>query len=274
MFTDDRRRVVNAGVRHGRDAQIASMRSLAEIGANVTWTVMATRGERLILSRVRSLNRDLRHGEFDAEMLAIIEIDADNRIAATLTIDPDDIDAAFEELDARYLAGEAAAHAHTWSVISRGLRRTQPTRTRRDDAGLGEHRPPTRDSFAPGEMTAYVRASWDRYSGPQLPHRGGASAEQPRSGLLPWCGQGPRKQGFDAEWRMIDLMTVEGDLISRCELFDEADLDAALAGSTNSVDHAARKRRNPDLGASRRCIQPPRFGWFSRPCWCGRSIRR
>ncbi len=28
---------------------------------------------------------------------------------------------------------------------------------------------------------------------------------------------------------MIELLTVEGDLISRCELFDEADLDAALA---------------------------------------------
>ena len=32
--------------------------------------------------------------------------------------DLDDIDAAFEELDARYLAGEAAPHAHTWSVIA------------------------------------------------------------------------------------------------------------------------------------------------------------
>ena len=56
--------------------------------------------------------------------------------------DPDDIDAAFEELDARYLAGEAAAHAHTWSVIARGLRRAQPARTPPDDAGLGEHRSP------------------------------------------------------------------------------------------------------------------------------------
>ena len=27
----------------------------------------------------------------------------------------------------------------------------------------------------------------------------------------------------------LNLLTVEGDLISRCELFDEADLDAALA---------------------------------------------
>ena len=28
---------------------------------------------------------------------------------------------------------------------------------------------------------------------------------------------------------MIDLLTVEGDLLSRCEVFDEADLDAAFA---------------------------------------------
>ena len=40
---------------------------------------------------------------------------------------------------------------------------------------------------------------------------------------------GISQEGFDAEWRMIDLLTVEGDLISRCEIFDEADLDAALA---------------------------------------------
>ena len=40
---------------------------------------------------------------------------------------------------------------------------------------------------------------------------------------------GTSQEGFDAEWRMINLLTVEGDLINRCELFDEADLDAALA---------------------------------------------
>ena len=32
--------------------------------------------------------------------------------------DLDDFDAAIAELDARYLAGEAAAHARTWSVIA------------------------------------------------------------------------------------------------------------------------------------------------------------
>ena len=40
---------------------------------------------------------------------------------------------------------------------------------------------------------------------------------------------GTSQEGFDAEWREIDLLTVEGDLVNRCEIFDEADLDAALA---------------------------------------------
>ena len=42
---------------------------------------------------------------------------------------------------------------------------------------------------------------------------------------------GTSQEGFDAEWRGIDFLTVDGDLLNRCEVFDEADLDAALARS-------------------------------------------
>ena len=51
-------------------------------------------------------------------MLGVTEINADDRVAAAVMFDLDDIDAALEELDARYLAGEAAAHSHTWSVVA------------------------------------------------------------------------------------------------------------------------------------------------------------
>ncbi len=51
-------------------------------------------------------------------MLAVVEIDADERMAAIIVFDTDDIYAAFDELDARYMAGEAAAHADTWSAIA------------------------------------------------------------------------------------------------------------------------------------------------------------
>ena len=65
---------------------------------------------------------------------------------AHVAFDLDDIDAAFEELDARYLAGEAAAHADIWTAITRGLSRVQPTRNLPDDGGLCEHRPPSGNS--------------------------------------------------------------------------------------------------------------------------------
>ena len=40
---------------------------------------------------------------------------------------------------------------------------------------------------------------------------------------------GTSPEGLDAEWPMILLLSVEDDLINRCEIFDVEDLDAALA---------------------------------------------
>ena len=85
---------------------------------NVTPTVIATRGGRLVLARLGFSGRDHGPEAFLTEVLSILEINADERIVALVVFDLDDIDAAFAELDARYLAGEAAAHAHTWSVIA------------------------------------------------------------------------------------------------------------------------------------------------------------
>ncbi len=77
---------------------------------------------------------------------------------AAVLFDLDDIDAAFEELDARYLAGEAAAHAHTWSVITEtyaALNRHEFPLTTADWV-LIDHRRGT--PFAPGDLITYVRA--------------------------------------------------------------------------------------------------------------------
>ena len=41
--------------------------------------------------------------------------------------------------------------------------------------------------------------------------------------------KGTSQQGFEAEWREICLLTVDGELFSGCELFDETEIDAALA---------------------------------------------
>ena len=123
--SDDRRRVVGAG--------------------SPTWSRRLDRGhagDRRPVDRERRRRRSSRpagnasssrvlasraaiqeHEAFVTELLDVVEINADEQIVALVTFDLDDFDAAIAELDARYVAGEAAAHAHTWSAIARGLRR-------------------------------------------------------------------------------------------------------------------------------------------------------
>ena len=60
---------------------------------------------------------------------------------------------------------------------------------------------------------------------------------------------GPRKTGFEAEWREISFSTVDGDLINRVEIFDEADLDAALA----RFDELSRPAPRLENAASQVC---------------------
>ena len=120
LSNEDRRRVVSTGIFDGRDAQMANMRTVAELWSiTATRTAMAIRGTNLSLARV-SFWRGEGVEAFLTDFLAVIEIDADERISATVVFDLDDFDAAIAELDARYLAGEAAAHSAVWSVVMEG----------------------------------------------------------------------------------------------------------------------------------------------------------
>jgi hypothetical protein len=226
---DDRRRMVGAGVRHGREAHISNLQAIADVQiAKVTLPVVATRGARLVLSRSSYLGPDSGPQTFVAEALEIIEIDADKRVVRVVSFDIDEIDAAFEELDARYVVGEATAYAHTWSVIARGLaafnRRELPGFT--PDSVNIDHR--RARGFAPGDLTAYIGATWDL--APDISAYAEAVHRLSNLGAV-WTHavSGTSQDGFDAEWREICLATVEGDLINRIEMFEEEDIDAALA---------------------------------------------
>jgi hypothetical protein len=228
-FTDDRRRLLGVGPRHDREVIIADWRAVAGVGTKTaTATVIATRGDRLALCRLRFSGRDQRPDAFRADVLGIVETNADDRIAVSLMFDLDDIDAAFEELDSRYLAGEAAAHAQTWSVIAAlyaGFNRhKRPGMT--PDFIYVDHRPVV--TIEANDLTASIEAYWDLT--PDI--RASTDAVHRLSDLgavITNAARGISHEDFDAESRMIAIFTVDGDLISRCEMFDEADLDAALA---------------------------------------------
>ncbi len=189
---------------------------------------IAIRGSRLSLVRECYSDADDADRPITAELLHVIEVGDGDLIHGVVSFDPEDINAAFEELDSRYLAGEAAACAHTWSVITVGyasLNRRELPPTTPDWVNI-DHRQGT--AFAPGEMTAYIRAAWDLERDVsvyiEVVHR-----LSDRAAVVTYAAYATSQEGFDAEWREIHLLTVEGELVSRCELFDEADIDAALA---------------------------------------------
>ena len=239
---DDRRRTVNSGVRQGRAAEIANLRIIAGLGiTKVEPFVIAIRGDRLALNHVR-MSAGSGPETFWTEILCVVEVNADNRVRAVIVLDHDDFDAALAELDARYLAGEAAAHAQAWSVIATtfsALSRSEPPPTLRDWVNIDHRRA---SPFAPNDLTAVLSAAKDLT--PDL------ASHVETVHLLNNCGalvtqvsHGTSREGFSAEWRMVNLLTVEGDVIDRCELFDEADLDTALAKFDELSTHRHRDWR-------------------------------
>ena len=84
-------------------------------------------------------------------------------------------------------------------------------------------------AFAPGEWTDdYLRAGWEVNQSTsiyvEVVHR-----LSNFGAVVTHAADRISREGFEAEWRTIDILTIEGDLINRCEIFDEADIDAALA---------------------------------------------
>ena len=199
--TDDRRRVVNAGIRHGRDAEIAKYRERPSTSGSRTATsaVIATRGERLALLRTHYSGIETEARQND--LLQIVEIDAEERIEANVVFDLDNIDAAFADLDARYLAGEAATHSHTWSVVTQTYaalnRRERPATT--PDWMNSDHRRAI--AFEPGELISCDPCLMGHRAGHQHPYRGRASPDK-LGAVVTHTANATSQEGFDAEWRV------------------------------------------------------------------------
>lgn len=229
MYNDDRRRVVGAGMRHGRDAEIANMRAVVDLGVKYAKSiVVATRGQHLALLRTRFSGHNQGPEAFHTEIVDLVEINADNKITRRIAFDADNVGAAFEELDARYLAGEAASHAQAWSAV---IQTTKAFSRREIPAGTSnavtiDHRHGA--AFAPGELTAYMRATWHLSQQTTL-YVEAVQRLSSSGAVITLAAHATSRDGFSAEWRVVNLFMFEGTLVDRCEVFDEADLDDALA---------------------------------------------
>ena len=142
--------------------------------------------------------------------------------------DLEDFDAAIAELDARYLAGEAAAHSSTWSAIAEvyaALNRGEMPAPAPDLVDI-DHR--SLAAIGSGDLMAYLQAALEDAPG------GGIYIETVHrltdlGAVTTHVAKSTSREGFDAEWRITSFFIVGGDLVNRYEIFDEDDLEAALA---------------------------------------------
>ena len=157
---DDRRK----GLRNAGPIDRELTRGMLFTGA-LSWQVeiepVGIRGRHLALTRHICRDNDEAERPVVAEVLALVEANEDELICRSVLFDPDDADAAFQELDALYLAGEAAAHAYTWSGITNAyatLNRRELPATTGDWVNIDHRRGA---SVAPGEVTAFLRAAME-----------------------------------------------------------------------------------------------------------------
>jgi class 3 adenylate cyclase/tetratricopeptide (TPR) repeat protein len=120
LHVDDRRRLVQ--LRSLSDDSFALLRVQFEV-PNSRWVVtpIATRGTRLALSRVL-FEGDVEEGggELAIDYLAVDEVDANGLSVDLVFFDPDDLDAAYAELDARF--GVEVGPVANWESSRRMMR--------------------------------------------------------------------------------------------------------------------------------------------------------
>jgi class 3 adenylate cyclase len=117
----DRRKMVQ--VELDREQFLEGCRSFLEMASSVgTNEVLATRGNRLALLRTEWKGADRDVGPSEVDLVDLLEVNAAGEQIASVFFDPDDLDAAYAELDARYAAGEAAPYARLWEMYPRNMR--------------------------------------------------------------------------------------------------------------------------------------------------------
>jgi class 3 adenylate cyclase/ketosteroid isomerase-like protein/tetratricopeptide (TPR) repeat protein len=253
LFADDfrmsdRRRVVQLEL--DREQYVAFTREIAA-GRMVRnhWELVATRGDRLAVIRSFYEFADTTVGPSEVVFLLLMEIDAHGRIVANVRWDPDDVAAAHAEIDLRYDEAEGAARpahgaimrAFTQAVTSRDwnplLARCAPEFVEHDHRGLAVL------------GTTRGAAAWaQNFStlvdlAPDTVYRN----DHFRSAARGFCSAGSwvgSRDGAHDEIPLIAILEVDTqDRLARADIYDQDELDQALARFTELGRNASRDAR-------------------------------
>jgi hypothetical protein len=263
--TSDRRRMVLLEL--DRDQLIAHTRQLGDMGSNrIESDLLATRGDRLSLSRGRIMVSGDEVGPSEIESLFLHETNERGQPFASVRFDADDLDAAYAELDARYDAGEARQHARAWAALrevthaldsrdwSALLARPSSFRTHQD------HRPLGFGTLSAAEGLAAQRALVDL--APDVRYRWDHLRLSERGCLLQMMQTGTREGGvFENESINVYELDATGKFLST-HVYDVSALEQARA-HFEAIGAAEVPRAEPFANAATRAWQARNAAWVA-----------
>jgi class 3 adenylate cyclase/tetratricopeptide (TPR) repeat protein len=232
----DRRKIVGLP-ELDRDQQLKAFRFDRDIyGVRITCRTLATRGDRLALFRIATDRTGGDIGKSEAEWLNVIQVNEHGQRVAGIAFDPDDLDAAYAELDARYAAGEGAPYAELLATATAAAQavaagdRDAFVGLLPDDFKLVVHRrfASTGAPLGRGDFFAFVNAAPADVavrSRVRIDHvlRLSATAGVSVATMHGTVG------GGDFETSFVNVMTHDGRRPHTMETFDLDQIDAALA---------------------------------------------
>ena len=263
VWNEDRRRVANGGIQRGRDAVLTNMRAVAEVGVR-TSSCPSSRpvGERLAWNRQRVSGdpgrRPLAPRCWSSSKLTLTTGSSGVSRSTSMTstqLSPNSM-----------LVTWPATRPRTRVRVGhrRPLRGVQPRGIRAYWAIVSHRR---RSLYASGDLAPAIRGSRDVT--PNLSIRiETVHAVSAFGAVVTNMARATSNDGFDAEWRMVEIFGVEDGQVTRLEIFDEADLDAALARFDDLAPSAPRRktRQAKVTNASRRSSQSA-TGRPLQNCW-------
>jgi len=254
---DDRRSGANSGVSIGRERMLALTESLAESGFTSMHQVpVAVRGDELALYL-----RTWGHLDgFELAVLALMEVDAAGHLVANTMWEPDDLEAAVDELDRRFAEGEGAAHADDLALCvacGRALAAGDAgslDALLADDFVLVDHLP-LRDGFGEISRAEFLLVVADR---PAVMGTGAGfyrAHHRIETGLVlsDYELQSRSDRGFEATELGLALFVIRHGRIARIESFPVEDREAAearfdeLSAAAETAENFAAQRTREQI---------------------------
>src|SRR5262249_2177185 len=218
-----------------RCRELESLRFLFEVGSSrFVEEVLATRGDRLALFRGRVVGTGSDTGPSEVDFLQVTETDDRGDAVAIVTFDPDDLDAAYAELDERYAAGEADPHAAAWQTYLRLWRALaardwkQLAATFAPDFLIEDHRPVGLfASFSRDEWVASARALFDLRPDATVRLAHVLAIDDCRALTVGWWAGGEPEGAFETP--TVVVRTIARDGTRFWHIYDPDQLDEARA---------------------------------------------